>query len=248
MKVILLGSNGWYHSRGQETTSVLIYDEETCIIIDAGTGLLNLKKYIDIVNKYDKIHLFLSHYHYDHTLGLTLIEELKLHDKLVIYSADAYNKTPGELLQAYYKSPYVGGSITGVVNRAKFVSYTEHDVIHLGETKVSFYANVHSDQSYSFNINDEILVSTDNDFAQSERPLNKFKLALIEIWDFAATTGHMHTPIETIFNYLDHNEVKAKLVAIHQNPAIEGAAYELYKKTLEDRGIICGADNLKFDV
>lgn len=248
MKAILLGSNGWYHSRGQETTSVLIYDESICIIIDAGTGLLNLTKYTEILANYDKILLFLSHYHYDHTLGLTLIEQLKLHEKILIYGPKVYNKTPEELLRNYYKSPYAGNFITGLVNNAEFYSYQEDEVIHFGKNRVSFFANVHSDQGYSFNINDEILVSTDNDFSKSERPLNKFKLSFIEVWDFAATTGHMHTPIETIVNYLKQVEVKGKLVAIHQNPNMEGEAYELYKKTLEENGIICGADNQTFEV
>lgn len=67
VKIMFLGTNGWFDSSTGNTTSVLIEHREYYIILDAGNGISKLRQYIN----YDKpVYLFLSHFHVDHISGL----------------------------------------------------------------------------------------------------------------------------------------------------------------------------------
>lgn len=71
MKIFPLGTNGFFPSFGRQTASYAIPLGKLLIILDAGSGLFRLaepegKKLLEEVSE---VHLFLSHYHLDHTFG-----------------------------------------------------------------------------------------------------------------------------------------------------------------------------------
>ena len=68
IKVIFLGTNGWYDTATGNTVCVLIDAPEAYVVLDAGTGLYKLDQYIKDRKK--PIYLFLSHFHFDHIIGL----------------------------------------------------------------------------------------------------------------------------------------------------------------------------------
>lgn len=72
MKIIPLGTNGFFSSFGRETACYAIPYKNTLIILDAGSGLFRLAepKGKKLLEEVEEIHLFLSHYHLDHTIGL----------------------------------------------------------------------------------------------------------------------------------------------------------------------------------
>lgn len=82
MRVIFLGTNGWYDTKIGNTISVLIETDDFYIILDAGNGLYKLNSYLNDKNK--KIYLFLSHFHLDHIIGLHTLDKLKINQKLNI--------------------------------------------------------------------------------------------------------------------------------------------------------------------
>lgn len=67
MKIIFLGTNGWYDTSTGNTICILIDTSDHYIILDAGNGLYKIDRHIT-----DKkpIYLFLSHFHLDHIIGL----------------------------------------------------------------------------------------------------------------------------------------------------------------------------------
>ncbi|PIT84045.1 MBL fold metallo-hydrolase [Candidatus Micrarchaeota archaeon CG10_big_fil_rev_8_21_14_0_10_45_29] len=67
MKLIFLGTNGWYSTSTGNTVSALITAPERYIVLDAGDGIQHLDKYVKD-NK--PIDIFLSHFHLDHVIGL----------------------------------------------------------------------------------------------------------------------------------------------------------------------------------
>ncbi|OGG19858.1 hypothetical protein A3D03_00345 [Candidatus Gottesmanbacteria bacterium RIFCSPHIGHO2_02_FULL_40_13] len=71
MNVIPLGTNGFFPSFGRETMCFAVPYGKTLIILDAGTGLYRLAEPIGkkLLTGVENIHLFLSHYHLDHTFG-----------------------------------------------------------------------------------------------------------------------------------------------------------------------------------
>lgn len=67
MKIRLLGTNGWYDSRGGSTPCVLVQTDDFDVIFDAGYGFAKVDQYI---SGEKPAFLFLSHFHYDHLIGL----------------------------------------------------------------------------------------------------------------------------------------------------------------------------------
>ncbi|MCX6694660.1 MAG: MBL fold metallo-hydrolase [Methanomicrobiales archaeon] len=82
MRVIFLGTNGWYDSPTGNTCSVLIDAAESVIVLDAGFGLSKLDQYA----RTDRpVHLFLSHFHLDHIAGLHVLTKFRIPEGLTIY-------------------------------------------------------------------------------------------------------------------------------------------------------------------
>ena len=75
MKIIFLGTNGWYDTDTGNTTCSLLESNDNYIILDAGNGLYKADKYIIKENK--PIYMFLSHFHLDHIVGLHILNKFR---------------------------------------------------------------------------------------------------------------------------------------------------------------------------
>ena len=89
MKIIPLGTNGFFPSFGRQTASYAIPLGKLLIILDAGSGLFRLaepegKKLLEGVSE---VHLFLSHYHLDHTFGFYAAFRLLERKTVKVYAA-----------------------------------------------------------------------------------------------------------------------------------------------------------------
>ncbi len=69
MKIVFLGTNGWYDTQTGNTICILIRATDYEIILDAGGGLHKLDRYIE-EGEGKPVYLFLSHFHLDHIVGL----------------------------------------------------------------------------------------------------------------------------------------------------------------------------------
>ena len=71
MKIIPFGTNGFFPSYSRQTACYVIPYGKILIILDAGSGLFRFAEPIGIklLAKVREIHVFLSHYHLDHTFG-----------------------------------------------------------------------------------------------------------------------------------------------------------------------------------
>lgn len=78
MQIVCLGTTGFHPNARRHTASLLI--PEVGVVLDAGTGIFRLADYLAT----DRIDLFLSHAHLDHTIGLTYLLET--------FGVDAYDK------------------------------------------------------------------------------------------------------------------------------------------------------------
>jgi len=99
MKVIFLGTNGWYDTHTGNTTCVLLETEKEYIILDAGNGLYKIDKYIKTENP---IYLFLSHFHLDHIIGLHVLTKFSFIQGIRIYGQPGTKK----FLNAVINKPY----------------------------------------------------------------------------------------------------------------------------------------------
>jgi ribonuclease BN (tRNA processing enzyme) len=82
MRITLLGTNGWYDSPTGSTPCVLAQTDDFDILFDAGYGFAKADRYI----RGDKpAFLFLSHFHYDHIIGLHTLAKSRFDQGLRIF-------------------------------------------------------------------------------------------------------------------------------------------------------------------
>ena len=84
IKVIFLGTNGWYDTKTGNTICTLIETEDYFIILDAGNGLHKIDQYITSTSK-KPIYLFLSHFHLDHIVGLHILSKFNFSQGIRTY-------------------------------------------------------------------------------------------------------------------------------------------------------------------
>ena len=82
MKIIFLGTNGWYSSPTGDTPCILIDTKDRYVIFDAGNGIYKLDKYI---TEDKPISLFISHFHLDHTSGLHILGKFDFQQGIDVY-------------------------------------------------------------------------------------------------------------------------------------------------------------------
>ena len=99
MKVVFLGTNGWYSSETGHTTCILLDTTESYVILDAGSGIYKITEHIRD-NK--PIFLFLSHFHFDHICGLHILNKFNFDKGLVI----CCYKGGRDILNTVVRQPY----------------------------------------------------------------------------------------------------------------------------------------------
>ena len=102
MKIIFLGTNGWYNTETGNTPCVLVDTNSYYFIFDAGDGIYKVDKYV----AGDKpIYLFLSHFHLDHISGLHILNKFKFKQGIRIYGQEGTRKTLNHLIDHPFTSP-----------------------------------------------------------------------------------------------------------------------------------------------
>lgn len=82
MKIIFLGTNGWYSTKTGDTPCILIETEIDYVVLDAGNGIYKLEKYI---TEGKPISMFISHFHLDHVSGLHTLVKFDFKQGIDVY-------------------------------------------------------------------------------------------------------------------------------------------------------------------
>jgi ribonuclease BN (tRNA processing enzyme) len=72
LKVIFLGTNGWYDTKTGNTVCTLVETEKYYLILDAGNGINKVDQYI---SERKPVYLFITHFHFDHIIGLHIMNK-----------------------------------------------------------------------------------------------------------------------------------------------------------------------------
>jgi ribonuclease Z len=89
MKIVFLGTNGWYSTPTGDTPCILIETKDQYLVLDAGNGIYKLDNYI----KEDKpISMFISHFHIDHTSGLHTLAKFRFNQGIDAYVGTGRSK------------------------------------------------------------------------------------------------------------------------------------------------------------
>lgn len=96
MRLIFLGTNGWYDTPTGNTLSILLETRKEYIILDAGNGLYKIDRHITM----DKpIYLFISHFHLDHVVGLHILNKFNLSRGIEVYGPPGTKKFLTQLIR-----------------------------------------------------------------------------------------------------------------------------------------------------
>jgi len=98
MEVLFLGTRGWYPKYGH-TACVLVHTESADFIFDCGSGASKLKDHLDLGVE---THILLSHFHLDHTVGLSFLLGTFRGKKLTIWGQDGVESIVRGLLSPPY--------------------------------------------------------------------------------------------------------------------------------------------------
>jgi phosphoribosyl 1,2-cyclic phosphodiesterase len=111
MKVKVWGCRGSLPAPGPEnakyggnTSCVQVTHGDTCIVLDGGSGILRLGKYLS--PEIREIHVLLSHLHMDHTMGLGFFAPLyNPNIKVHLYGPSTSNEPLVNRLRRYFSPP-----------------------------------------------------------------------------------------------------------------------------------------------
>ncbi len=105
MRLVFLGTNGWYATPLANTVCALIETPKRYIVLDAGDGIWRLDEYA--VDSSKPIDIFLSHFHLDHTIGLHIQPKFRLmKNKIRIFGMPGTKKWLGALVASPYTASY----------------------------------------------------------------------------------------------------------------------------------------------
>jgi ribonuclease BN (tRNA processing enzyme) len=83
VRVIFLGTNGWYDTDTGNSICTLIETEKASIILDAGNGFYKLDRY-RASDDGREAYLLLSHFHLDHVVGLHTLNKFRFPQGLTV--------------------------------------------------------------------------------------------------------------------------------------------------------------------
>ncbi|MDO8804035.1 MAG: ribonuclease Z [Elusimicrobiota bacterium] len=99
MKIIFLGTNGWYDTGTGSTVCSLIRTKRWDIVLDAGNGIYKLDSYCDGTKP---VFILLSHFHIDHIAGLHMLLKFRFKKGLTICG----HKGARRLLNTFAARPF----------------------------------------------------------------------------------------------------------------------------------------------
>ncbi|OHA47813.1 MAG: hypothetical protein A2806_02065 [Candidatus Terrybacteria bacterium RIFCSPHIGHO2_01_FULL_48_17] len=98
MRIVFLGTAGYHPNRKRLTSCVMLPD--LGIVFDAGDGFSQIREHL----KTQELHVFLSHYHWDHVIGLTALTDIVWQKKFT--ALHIYGRSPISAVHTLFKEPH----------------------------------------------------------------------------------------------------------------------------------------------
>ncbi len=113
MQLRFLGSGGFVPTDRRETACALLRRDGEALLIDAGTGARRLIAEPSLLEGVERLHVVLTHFHLDHTIGLFYLPDLG--PSVEVWGAgEALEATPmQELVRRLLGSPFAPRSFLG---------------------------------------------------------------------------------------------------------------------------------------
>ncbi len=142
--------------------------EEEIIIFDAGTGIFQLGNKLIYENKHKKIHIFLTHFHWDHIQGFPFFAPFFHSDfDIKIYYNRTEDMNAPDFIDQQMRPGFFPVKREDVFHaNLQFVDITDVDSINVSSLKIDKIKTHHSDGTYAYKITENeksIVFMTDNE-------------------------------------------------------------------------------------
>lgn len=223
MKIIFLGTNGWYSTKTGNTPCVLIDSDKYYLVFDAGDGIHKLDSHI---TSSKPIYLFISHFHLEHIMGLHILSKFRFKQGISIYGQKGTKRILRHLVQHPFTAP-----LSDLPTRVEIKELSEG--MHRIPFPVTCKFLLHADPCFGFRVRIDgktIAYCTDTGICPNSLELSKN--ADILIHECASKLGQNyekwpHTNPQEAAELAARANVK-KLVLFHFNASVY--------KSIEDRG------------
>jgi ribonuclease Z len=220
LRIALLGSGGFMPTDRRETACALLRRGSSALLIDAGTGARRLVEAPELLDGADRLHVVLTHFHLDHTIGLFYLTDIE--PPLEVWGGgEALEKTPtAELVARLLAPPFSPPSFSNTIDAI-------HELAPPGAEIGGFRVRCrvqpkHANPTLALRVDDELAWCTDTALDEDNREFVRGVRTLFHESFYAAATSTDpgHTAAGEIAQLAKDAEV-GRLVLIHVNPELE---------------------------
>lgn len=243
MRILPLGSNGFFPSHGRQTMCTLVLTEERLIALDAGTGLGRLMEPAvrDRIRGYEDLDILLTHYHLDHVVGLSYLPAVWPHGKVRLFAPEPplVDATPAESLDRLVGPPLF---VTTLRNMGVEVVPLDSGELHIGSLVFRMRRQHHPGGSVGYRLGDSLAYMTDTIVDdESARFADGVHFLLHEVWltesealqTPAADSGH--SDVAAVGRLAASCGVR-DLCLVHHHPKRTASELEELARTLRSMG------------
>lgn len=218
-RVVLLGTGGGAPSDLRETASTLIRDGDRALVLDLGTGARRLLTDPTLLDGVSEINVVLTHFHLDHTCGLTYLAALPVRATIWAPGIWLYGVPSAELLEPLRLPPISPTDVTG--------SSPVHELAEGGQTIAAFEVRAvaqprHWAPSVGLRIDDKVALVTDTPYEPTSCALaDGVEHLLHEAWSSSAAPRYADRDATAADAGRVARDAKVgHLTLIHLNPAL----------------------------
>ncbi len=240
MIVLPLGVNGYFPSRGRQTMCFVVRLGGAVVVLDAGTGISRLlePEVADRLEGSGHLELVLSHFHLDHTIGLSYLPALSPSRPVRIYAPGPplVDSDPGEALCRLIHPPLFPIPLPEFPMSVELIRLTSesHEIAGL---PVRIRRQKHPGGSIGLRIADRLAYVTDTVADEGTAELAAgVELLLHEVWAGAGgeAAGVGHSSADQVARIARAAGV-ARLMPVHFHPERTSADLETLRRELEER-------------
>ena len=219
MKLILLGSGGWVPTPRRHTCSCLLATDTQLILIDSGSGLSRLAEYRELYDRCDTLNVIYTHYHLDHTAGLSYLPNWPQKKRLRIWGPGTafYPHSCRDILSTLIAPPYFPRPLENFAEQVEIQDYTA-DGFAIDDLPVRVLPQQHSQPSCGLTFGAFLHYATDTlPLEATFQRAQETRLLLHECWSAPRLPSPGHSSAEELSELASRIPVP-RMVLIHINP------------------------------
>lgn len=241
-RLVPLDVNGFIPSFDRQTMSFLILTDREALLLDAGTGVARLleQRIASLLQPYDCLNIILSHYHLDHTVGLSYLPGTWTRGSVRIYAPGEpfVNAVPEETLNRLLGPPLFSITLQDFPTPVEIVPITQEN-LQIGSLPIQLRAQKHPGGSAGIRVADMLAYVTDTVVDQATQMFAEcVGLLLHEVWltDTEARSDEVERSRQSYASGVAQIAAQAKvgrLMPVHHHP--KRSALDLGKLAQEIR-------------